>query len=435
MKRVLVELRNFLKHRFTLTDGMQEEHVVVQTIRKDVVFRGTNVWTLVFAIFIASIGLNVNSTAVVIGAMLISPLMGPIIGIGLGIGINDIELLKKGVLNICIAAGVSIATSSLYFTITPLHDASSELLARTTPTTWDVFIAFFGGLAGIVAATRREKTNVIPGVAIATALMPPLCTAGFGLATGQWYYFLGAIYLFFINCLFICLATLIVVKRLKFHRVEFTTPEREKRISRVIFVIVILTVIPSIYLAYRLVQRSIFENNVSKFVQEEFNSRPTQVAKYEFNYDKNIRQVELLLVGQTLTAADIDTLSRKLQKYNLVKTKLVVHQGVDAEQMMEQSSFNSKTLEELNTRINALANVRKNESNPNIKKELEALFPDIQSYSFTRDVIIYSDTTGIDTVSLFTGKFAKELQAEEKDKLNKWLKQRTRSDSVKILFE
>src|SRR5690606_30883886 len=143
--------------------------VVVQTVRNQVVFKGTNVWTLVFAIFIASIGLNVNSTAVVIGAMLISPLMGPIIGIGLGIGINDIELLKKGEVNICIAAGVSIAMSYVYFTITPLDAASSELLSSSTPTIWDVFIAFFGGLAGIVAATRKEKTSVIPGVAIATA--------------------------------------------------------------------------------------------------------------------------------------------------------------------------------------------------------------------------------------------------------------------------
>src|SRR6185312_3798071 len=168
---------------FKLRHEKEDHENIITAITNGVVFRGTNLWVLIFAIFIASIGLNVNSTAVVIGAMLISPLMGPIMGIGVSIGINDLELLKKGAKNLFIAAAFSVATSYLYFTITPLHDTSSELLSRTTPSIWDVFIAFFGGCAGIVAGTRKKKSNVIPGVAIATALMPPLCTAGFGLAT------------------------------------------------------------------------------------------------------------------------------------------------------------------------------------------------------------------------------------------------------------
>jgi uncharacterized hydrophobic protein (TIGR00271 family) len=185
----------FLFRRFNLHVDKADEDDVILSIRKNTDFVGPNLWTLIFAIFIASIGLNVNSTAVIIGAMLISPLMGPIMGIGLGLGTNDFELIKKGARNLLIATLISIATSTLYFWLTPLHDAQSELLARTTPSLWDVFIAFFGGLAGIVAGTRKEKSNVIPGVAIATALMPPLCTAGFGIASGNLYYFLGAMYL------------------------------------------------------------------------------------------------------------------------------------------------------------------------------------------------------------------------------------------------
>ena len=215
MKEIIIAIRNFLKDRFNLNEDKAEETTIVDSISRDVEFKGSSLWALIFAILIASVGLNVNSTAVIIGAMLVSPLMGPIMGIGLGIGIIDLDLVKKGIKNLLIAAVISVVTSAIYFFVTPLHEARSELLARTTPSIWDVLIAFFGGMAGIVAGTRKNKGNVIPGVAIATALMPPLCTAGFGLATGHMLYFLGAIYLFFINSLFICIATYIIVQVFK----------------------------------------------------------------------------------------------------------------------------------------------------------------------------------------------------------------------------
>ncbi|MGZ5135653.1 MAG: DUF389 domain-containing protein, partial [Flavitalea sp.] len=176
MNEILLAIKKFINERFSLNEDRADERLIIASIRRHVDFRGVNLWTLIFAILIASIGLNVNSAAVVIGAMLISPLMGPIMGIGLGIGINDFELVKKGLKNLTIAACISIAVSTCYFLITPLHEARSELLARTSPSIWDVLIAFFGGMAGIVAGTQKEKSNVIPGVAIATALMPPLCT-------------------------------------------------------------------------------------------------------------------------------------------------------------------------------------------------------------------------------------------------------------------
>src|SRR4051812_2822567 len=204
MRRIFRKIRIFIYRRFNLLEDRQDEALIISSISKDVEFKGASLWALVFAIVIASIGLNTDSIPVIIGAMLISPLMGPIMGIGLGIGINDFELLKRGMKNLFIAALISVASSAVYFAVTPLHEVTPELQARTHPALWDVFIAFFGGMAGIVAGTRKEKGNVIPGVAIATALMPPLCTVGYGVATGRWLDALGALYLFFINSLMIC---------------------------------------------------------------------------------------------------------------------------------------------------------------------------------------------------------------------------------------
>jgi len=212
---VKFSLRRALAYRFSLKADQADPADIDRSIRDGVVFKGTNLWVLMMAILIASIGLNVNSTAVIIGAMLISPLMGPIMGIGYGAGIYDFDLIKRGLKNLGIAAFISLLTSTLYFLASPLSEAQSELLARTTPTIWDVLIALFGGLAGIIATTRKEKTIVIPGVAIATALMPPLCTAGYGIATGSAHYFFGAFYLFFINCVFIAFSTLLVVASMR----------------------------------------------------------------------------------------------------------------------------------------------------------------------------------------------------------------------------
>lgn len=434
------KLKRFLSDRFSLSEDKADEAVIVDGIRKDVSFKGTNLWTLIFAIFIASIGLNVNSTAVIIGAMLISPLMGPIMGIGLSIAINDLELLKKGAKNLFIAASISIATSFLYFTITPLHDASSELLARTTPSVWDVFIALLGGLAGIVAATRKKKSNVIPGVAIATALMPPLCTAGFGLATGQWLYFLGAIYLFFINSIFICLATFLIVKHLRFHKVEFTTPEREKRVSRYMLIAVILTVTPSVYLAYRIVQRSIFESNADKFVLEQFHFAKTQVVTHTFVYDGQKQAIELLLVGQPLSETIIDSIKGKMPNYNLSRTNLVIFQGLDAKQKIDLSAIKASVLEELyagkfigDTTMSKGVDTEK--TLPDLREELKALFPNLVDYSLGHSVNRYTDTSATDTIVLFTAKFKSRIPSSEKMKLKRWLIQRTKLDTIKIIIE
>ncbi|PWV51692.1 TIGR00341 family protein [Chitinophaga sp. S165] len=440
MKKIYQAIRDFIADRFNLSEDKADERQIIESIKRDVHFKGTNLWTLIFAIFIASIGLNVNSTAVIIGAMLISPLMGPIMGIGLGIGINDFDLLKKGVKNLLIAAVFSVATSSFYFAVTPLHEASSEILARTNPSVWDVFIALSGGFAGIIAGTRKEKGNVIPGVAIATALMPPLCTAGFGIATGQIYFFLGAIYLFLINCLFICLATFLIVKHLKFNKVEFASIETEKKVSRYILTIVVLTVLPSIYLAYRIVQRSIFESNAGKFVQSEFHFPRTQVVTHNYKFDGKQGNIELLLVGQPLSEALLDSLKNKMAAYKLYRTKLVVRQGLDAKQQIDLTAIKASVLEEIFDNRNNLDSLLTPGNTaegtiPDLREELKALYPDLMEYSLAPVILIQTDSVRTDTVTLFTARFTKRLSGKEKGKLGSWLKERTQSDSIKVLIE
>lgn len=229
MTNVFQQLNNYLRNILDPSEERENETETIDNILKGINFRGSNLWVLICAIFIASLGLNVNSPAVIIGAMLISPLMGPIMGIGLGIGINDFELIKKAFRNLAIATIFGILTSTFYFLLSPLNEARSELLARTTPTIYDVLIAFLGGMAGIAASSTRLKGNAIPGVAIATALMPPLCTAGFGLASGNLTYFFGAFYLYMINSVFIAFATTLGVKLMHFSKKTFVDKAREKK--------------------------------------------------------------------------------------------------------------------------------------------------------------------------------------------------------------
>jgi uncharacterized hydrophobic protein (TIGR00271 family) len=440
VKEIITAFKNFFKDRFNLDEDKAEERHIIETIKREVHFKGTNLWTLIFAIVIASIGLNVNSTAVIIGAMLISPLMGPIMGIGLGIGINDFELLKQGIKNLMVAATISVIASSLYFIITPLHIAQSELLARTTPTIWDVFIAFFGGLAGIVAGTRRQKSNVIPGVAIATALMPPLCTAGFGLATGQWFYFLGAFYLFFINSLFICLATFLIVRYLNFHKKEFATLSQQRRVTRYIWIIVIVTILPSIYLAFRIVERAIFEENAKRFVLNEFKFPQTQVVSKTYKYQPKLSSIELLLIGQELPEQKIDSLRQRMSIYNLGKTKLSIRQGLDAKQEIDLAQIKASILEDV------FSNKQQGDSLfgytnklemplPDLKAEIKSLYPDMKDFTLSQSVVQRLDTLRFDTVTLFIGNFDRYFSARERTRLRTWLKERVKTDSIKLIIE
>ena len=437
MKAIFRQIFLFLSERFNLNEDKEDEPTIIDNIRKGVEFRGTNLWTLIFAIFIASIGLNVNSTAVIIGAMLISPLMGPIMGVGLGIGINDFPLVQRGLKNLLIATFISVLTSAIYFWITPLHDAQSELLARTSPTLWDVFIAFIGGLAGIVAGTRKAKTNVIPGVAIATALMPPLCTAGYGIASGNYYYFLGAIYLYFINSLFICISTFLIVKYLRFKKVNFDNPERERKITRYILILVVLTVIPSIFLAYRIVAKSIFENNARQYVQDEFKFERTQVVLRNFKFSTTAqKEIDLLLIGDQISQNKIDSLKLSLTKYNLKGTHLVIRQGLDAKKEVDVSQIRASILEDVYSRRDSLSKqVSMLEKDTLLKSEFSALFPELRYFSISDAFINNVSNSKTDTVKLVLASFSKEITAKERVRLRDWLQKKTQADSLKLVIE
>ena len=277
MKINIQYLKKELARYFNLMPVKEEEQSVIDQVKSAIVFRGTNLWILMFAILIASLGLNVNSTAVIIGAMLISPLMGPIIGMGLSVGINDLDLLKQSAKNYLVATLISVVTATLYFLISPLSEAQSELLARTSPTLYDVLIAFFGGAAGVLALTTKSKGQVIPGVAIATALMPPLCTAGYGLATAQWAYFFGAFYLFFINTVFIATSTFLGVKLMRFHSVHSLDADAMRRSRKVVYTLVLLTMIPAAFLTVNIVRENVLENSKNQFVNAEIDQPGTQI--------------------------------------------------------------------------------------------------------------------------------------------------------------
>lgn len=441
MKEIFIAIRNFVRNRFNLDEDKAEEQEIVANIQREVAFKGANLWTLIFAILVASIGLNVNSTAVIIGAMLISPLMGPIMGVGLGVGTNDFQLIQRGVKNTAIASIISILTSALYFSVTPLHEANSELLSRTTPSLWDVFIAFFGGLAGIVAGTRKWQSNVIPGVAIATALMPPLCTAGFGLATSQWNYFFGAVYLFFINSLFICLATFLIVKHLGFHKKEFQTKSIENRVVRSIWLIVAITIIPSVFLAYRIVKRSIFENSAKTFVQKEFRFPRTQVVTRNYRMEPTKNSIELLVVGQELTPHVIDSLKKRMTVYGIdTNTALIVRQGLNAKQEIDIATIKASILEDVFKSQNETDTLfvvpqKIDLAIPDLKSELQNLYPELTSYSLSQAVVRDMNSPRLDTISVFVGEFRRPISRNDRLRLQNWLKERIKSDSVKLVVE
>ena len=440
-------LRSFLRSRFDLSADKASEEEVVDNIRKGVEFKGTNLWVLIFATFVASLGLNVNSTAVIIGAMLISPLMGPIMGMGLSVGINDFELLKRSLRNFGFMVLASIFTSTLYFFISPLSGAQSELLARTTPTTYDVLIAFFGGLAGIVAQSRKDRTStVIPGVAIATALMPPLCTAGFGLATLQFKYFIGAFYLFFINTVFIAIATFIVVRFLHYSKKEFVDKNREMRVRRSILLIVLDTIIPSVVIGYRIVKRSLFENDVKRYVNTVFQFPKTKVIEHTGIYrpDNGESYVEIYLIGEPISDEMIENARLQMPQYNLRDVRLVVRQSGETDNLnfstlqtgyQELLSEKNIRIRELETKLSAFATdtlaVR------DITVEMRTLVPDLHDVTLSKAVRYNTDKTPADTLVLCVMHLnkGKKLAAGERERIEQWLRVRTKTDSLKLYTE
>ncbi|MBN3583230.1 TIGR00341 family protein [Algoriphagus aestuarii] len=437
-----------LKNRFDLQEGREDELATIEDIKKNVEFKGANLWILIFAIFVASIGLNVNSTAVVIGAMLISPLMGPIMGIGLAAGINDFELLKRSLRSLGIAVFIAILTSTIYFYFTPLDDAQSELLARTEPTIWDVLIALFGGLAGIIAGSRKEKSNAIPGVAIATALMPPLCTAGYGLATLNIYYFIGAFYLFFINSVFISLSTYLIVRFMKFPKKEFLDQKKEKRVQTYITIFTIITMVPSVYLAYGIVVRSIWEEQAKTFLSQEMVFPSTQVLNSTISYSNSEKSIVVNLIGKPVNQETIDIIKEKAVNFGLAETEIIINQNnsgvtdlniLRSDILKDLYERNEKLIQDKDEKIALLENEVATYGTVrflgnDIANEAKINHPKIRKFSLNRSIITNLEKNSIDTLLIAYAEFASKPTNDEKAKLNNWLKIRTKSDTVGLII-
>ena len=438
-----------VKRYFNIMPDMEDRTQVIEQISQGVSFRGANLWVLIFAIFIASLGLNVNSTAVIIGAMLISPLMGPIIGMGLAIGINDIELFKKAWRNFAVATLISVLTAMVYFLVTPIDEAQSELLARTAPTIYDVLIATFGGAAGITALCTRGKGNVIPGVAIATALMPPLCTAGYGLATGNLLYFLGAFYLFFINAVFITISTFLGVRLMQFPRRTFLATEQQKRAQQIIGAIVVLTMIPAAIMTFGIVRKGISDSHVRSFVKKELAQTGTQIISQEIDRDSML--LNIVAVGKEIDTAKLNEATKRLVFYDLEDYRLNLIQGAKSDRLLQlthqlQQANTSKALDqqrtaELMNRNSALqqqleAYTRYATLSKQVRREAVNVFPQIKRVALSRVDEWPTDSTKVHYVAAYIQlQKGKRIAPDERQRLRSWLQTRIQADSLVLLVE
>lgn len=426
---------------FNLDAELENPDFVYEEIKKGVIFRGTNLWILIFAIIIASVGLNMNSTAVIIGAMLISPLMGPINGMGYSIATYDGELFTKSIKNFTFAILASLLASTTYFAITPVSTAQSELLARTSPTIYDVIIALFGGFAGIVAISSKQKGNVIPGVAIATALMPPLCTAGYGIATAQFKFFFGAFYLFTINTIFIAIASVWISQILKFPIRGEIDINKKRRINRVITLVITLVLLPSIFFGYRLVQQERFIQNSTKYI--------SNISLFEGNYllkhevDPGSQRIILVYGGTTLSENQKATIKNKAEDFNLGDAQIVIEQGLVLGKIDDLNSERYVLKEQINNLRLALEN-RESRIDSIIKKEtfgeklfgeLKILYPQIIGGSYSETFYYHDTSASAVKIPIVVLNTKAKISSQDKNKIKDWAKKRLNSNNVKIIYE
>ena len=448
--QIIKEIWAYIKSLASIAEDTDSETTVANII-KGVEFRADNIWVLFFAIIIASVGLNVNSTAVIIGAMLVSPLMGPIMGLGLSIGISDGELLRKSLKNLFIMIVISLVASSFYFLISPLSDAQSELLARTKPTIYDVFIAFFGGLAGILAASRKqEKVTVVSGVAIATALMPPLCTAGYGLGTGQLIYFFGAFYLFFINAFFIALATYLMVRYLHFPRKTFLDQATELKVRRSIAVFTIVVLVPSVFIAINVVRETSFNNNAIKYVNDIQNNpvmQNVQIISQQRTFSSKGNEITISLVGEPLTSEQVAVLQKRMEEMGLKNTKLNIRQaggasldvGTQAKMLQEFIEDKDRIIVQKDSLIRDLRQQIRVERQlaqvtaEQLAHELSVLYPHIHDISMAEAVKFNVQSNMTDTIPTLNINWTQQPTSEEYQHLSNWLKVRLKTDKLDII--
>ncbi len=445
-----------LLRALNLDSDIDDYERIHAAIEKDIIFKGTNLWILAFAIIVASVGLNMNSTAVIIGAMLISPLMGPINGMGYSLATYNFPLFRKAVRNFTFAVIASLAASTLYFTVSPVSTAHSELLARTSPTIYDVLIALFGGMAGIVAISSKNKGNVIPGVAIATALMPPLCTAGYGLAKVKFSFFFGALYLFTINTVFIALSSIAVSQVLNFPIRSILDDVRKKRINRAITVIILITIIPSIYFGYVLVQRESFLENAARFTRN--------VSIIEGNYllkdevDPSGRTITLIYGGSTLNDLQKRIIAERAKDFSLDTSKLVFKQGFSIDHITRQETQIDSLRGEIKSRegqvgalkgeINRLNMLLKDKESRQdearrragmgrqLLAEIKSLYPQITACAYAETAAFRDGVEGAKKVDIIVFKARKgSLGTIDRKKIGRWLTSRVGQRNYKVFYE
>ena len=440
---------DLLRETLRFNDANINHEEVRNNILKDIPFKGYNVWILICSIVICSVGLNINSTAVVIGAMLISPLMGPILGLGLSIGTNDLDNLKSSIKNFLIALGVSLLTSTIFFLVSPLHDAQSELLARTQPTFLDALIAIFGGLAGIIAVSRKDASNVFPGVAIATALMPPICTAGYGIANRYMHFFLGALYLFLLNSVFISISTLVIVRYLHFPFISFVDKQMEKKVKRYIIIISAVIIIPSAYLFFEVTQESIFYARADKFTKETFIYKGSEVINHKFIYNKEGSTIEIFMIGKHIPDEVIWAWKQELKNTDLNNTVLKIIQNKDNSDEIAGSigaKVKAGIIEELyqknyvdlqakNTEIDSLKKEIKLLKGASfdwnqLKKEIFIQYPQLDNLSYSKSINISPNQ--IDTIPTLIPIWKEE---DKSIQLKNWLEIRLGENNIRIVTQ
>lgn len=424
--------------------GHMDTAAAEQSIRSNIYFKGPNAWILAFSIIIASIGLNINSIPVIIGAMLISPLMGPIFGIGLSLGINDIKLFRDSGKNLLTMMAIALVASCLYFLITPLNLSNpTELLARTNPTIYDVLIALFGGCAGIFEQCRKEKGTVFSGVAIATALMPPMCTAGYGLANGNMSYFFGALYLFFINCVFIALATYLATKVLGFNVMKFSDSKTEKRTKWIIAVVMVIFIVPSIWSAVTLIKNNNFEDKAIGFVQQNKSLGNSIIYDYKISHEDGGR-VELFITGEELSAVERNNLYELAKAAGLKQEQVVVNEHTNGQSKVEKELLQgiyARTDSEINRRDNEIKRleaeielIKKNEiPYSQVTREAINSWPEITELSIGDGAGVTADSLHVDKRIIVVAKTSKAMTSVEKEKFTKWLGIRLNSDDVEFI--
>ena len=445
MKKFFRQVLIYLKSLIHIADEIDYENACA-SIRKNIAFRGTNVFILACAIIIASVGLNVNSIPVIIGAMLISPVMGPILGFGLGLGTEDNPLVKNSLKNFGVMVAISILASTLFFLLSPLSLANpSELLARTQPTIYDVLIALFGGFAGIIETSRKDKGTVISGVAIATALMPPLCTVGYGISIWNWAYVFGALYLFTINSIFIALATFIAVKYFRFPLVD-TDEQRRRMPKSALYLILLIVIVPSIISAISVIKENNFKIHAERVVAENKNLGKCFIYDHKATYSRKSPKLELFLAGETLTNEAKQQIYRSAEEYGITRSQIIFHE--DATSMRQEFSEKEivkgiyeqtdKQISQLNDSIAKLTATLSDYQSKEIpvetiSKELFAQYPDIAEVSLSRGASVHVDgnTANEQIIAFITT--SKPMYADLHDRIERWLKVRLNNENVMVL--